>query len=122
MTNQATNEQTCSLTDALALHGIALTAAAANKVLHGAGMIERRWRDSSKPGRRPKSYWAATSLGERHGVVNEVSDRGGDPVIVRYASSRFRELWASNEVQETLSAMLSEGEVHMREAASQEAL
>jgi hypothetical protein len=116
MTNQATDEQTCSLTDALGLHGIGLTAAAANKVLHSAGMIENRWRESSKPGRPPKQYRAATPLGEQHGIVNEASTLPtGDPVLVKYLPSMFPVLWNHPDVQETLAVMLKEGEVRMRD-------
>lgn len=83
--NQATNEPTISLTDALALHGIGLSAANANKVLQGAGMTETRWRNSSVAGRPQKSFRAATPLGESMGIINEAATlahwRSGDHQI-----------------------------------------
>ncbi|WP_321853873.1 hypothetical protein [Paraburkholderia tropica] len=117
-----TNETTISLTEALSSHGIALTAASANKVLHSAGMIERRARESGKPGRPPKSYWAATQLGEANGIVNEQTDHAhvGDPITAKYLPSKFSALWAHPNVAETLRAMLDQGEIKAKTAAPQE--
>lgn len=113
--NQATNEPTISLTDALGLHGIGLSAANANKVLQGAGMTETRWRDSSVAGRPQKSYRAATSLGESMGIVNEAATvPTGDPVNVKYTPSQFAVLWAHPEVQATLNVLFSEGAIAMK--------
>lgn len=109
------NEQTVSLTDALALHGIGLSAANANKILQGAGMTETRWRDSSVAGRPQKSYKAATALGESMGIVNEAATvPTGDPVIIKYLPSQFSELWAHPEVQATLHLLFSEGAIALK--------
>jgi len=114
-----TTEQAVSLTEALNSNSIPLSAVAAGKVLRSSGMIENRWRESSKPGRPPKQYRAATPLGEQHGIVNETSTLPtGDPVLVKYLPSMFSVLWAHPDVQATLAAMLSEGEVSMRSATA----
>jgi hypothetical protein len=115
-----TNEQPVSLTEALNANAIRLAAVAANKVLHSAGMTEVRWRASSVAGRPPKSYRAATALGEQHGAINESNAIGsGDPILLKYTPSQFPSLWAHPDVQATLAAMLSEGEVKWRDAAAQ---
>jgi hypothetical protein len=114
-----TNELPVSLTEVLYANSIALTAVAANKVLHSAGMTEVRWRPSSKSDRPPKSYRAATPLGEQYGIVNEANAIGsGDPVLVKYLPSKFAALWAHRAVQDTLAAMLREGEVKWRDGAA----
>ncbi|CAB3783325.1 hypothetical protein [Pararobbsia alpina] len=113
-----TNAQTCSLTDALALHGVGLTAAAANKVLSAAGVIAKRWRESGKPGRPPKSYWALTDLGKQF-AVEEENSMSPEPTI-RYRVDAFSALWAHPDVQETLAAMLNEGEVRIREKGAEQ--
>jgi hypothetical protein len=119
--NQATNEPTISLTDALALHGIGLSAANANKVLQGAGMTETRWRNSSVAGRPQKSFRAATPLGESMGIINEAATLPtGDPVIIKYAPSKFAELWAHQEVAATLRVLLSEGAIAMKSASAKQ--
>ena len=119
--NQATNETTISLTDALALHGIGFSAASANKVLAGAAMIETRWRNSSVAGRPQKSYRAATPLGESMGIVNEAATvPTGDPVIIKYAPSMFPVLWSHPEVQATLNVLLSEGAIAMKQASAKQ--
>jgi DNA-binding PadR family transcriptional regulator len=109
-----TNETTCSLTDALALHGIGLTAAAANKVLAAAGVIAKRWRESGKPGRPPKSYWALTDLGKQF-AVEEENSMSPEPTI-RYRVDAFQALMA--HVKPTLEMMLTEGEIAMKSATS----
>jgi len=115
-----TNELPVSLTEVLSANSIALTAVAANKVLHSAGMTEIRWRPSSKSDRPPKSYRAATPLGEQYGAVNENNAIGsGDPILLKYLPSKFAALWAHPDVQATLAAMLSEGEVKWRDGAAQ---
>jgi hypothetical protein len=121
MTNEA-DEQPISLTECLNDNGIALTPVAANKILHAAGMLEKRWRDSSKPGRPPKQYRAATPLGEQHGIVNEAATvPTGDPVTVKYLPGMFPALWAHPDVAVTLAAMLREGTVKLRQCEAQEA-
>ena len=113
-TNNAT-EQTVSLTEALSANSIALTAVAANKILHSAGMTEVRWRPSSKADRPPKSYRAASPKGEQYGAVNEINAVGsGDPTLLKYMPSMFASLWAHPDVQATLAAMLHEGEVSLK--------
>jgi hypothetical protein len=116
-----TNETTCSLSEALARAGMALTAANANKVLHAAKMIEKCWRESSKAGRPPKAYWVATALGQQHGIVNDQADpaHGGDPVIVRYVGEMLPALWAHDDVQATLAAMINEGTIKQRQGAQE---
>lgn len=118
----ATNYETpVSLTDALTAHGIGLTAVMANKVLHSSGMTEIRWRPSSVATRPPKSYRAASPKGEQYGAINEKNSvPSGDPILLKYLSSRFATLWAHHDVQATLQVMLSEGEVRMREPAQSE--
>jgi len=113
------NEQLVSLTDALTANGIGLSAANANKVLQGAGMTETRWRNSSVADRPQKSFRAATPLGESMGIINEAATLPtGDPVIIRYAPSKFAELWAHPEVQATLNVLLSEGVIAMKSAGA----
>ncbi|CAD6514058.1 hypothetical protein LMG28727_00827 [Paraburkholderia kirstenboschensis] len=122
MSDTNKNEQPVSLTEVLNTNSIPLSAVAANKVLHSSGMTEVRWRASSKPGRAPKSYRAATSLGEQHGAVNEVNTVGsGDPILLKYLPSMFPALWAHKAVQDTLAAMLREGEVKYRDGGAQDA-
>lgn len=112
--NRMTNETTCSLTDALALHGIGLTAAAANKVLAAAGVIAKRWRESGKPGRSPKSHWALTDLGKQF-AVEEENSMSPEPTI-RYRVDAFQALMA--HAKPTLEMMLTEGEIAMKSATS----
>jgi len=115
------SEQTVSLTDALTLHGIGLSAANANKILQGAGMTETRWRDSSVAGRPQKSYRAATPIGEAHGIVNEKSTvPTGDPTNMRFVPSQFSELWAHPEVQATFNVLFSEGAIAMKSASAKQ--
>jgi len=110
-----TEQTTISLTDALALHGIALSATNANKVLQGAAMIETRWRDSSVAGRPQKSYKVATPLGESLGIVNEKATvPTGDPILVKYMPGLFASLWAHPEVQATFRVLYSEGAIAMK--------
>jgi hypothetical protein len=114
-----TNEVPVSLTECLNANGIALTAASANKVLHGSGFTETRWRASSVEGRRPKSYRAASPKGEQYGGVNEVNAIGsGDPTLLKWLPSKFATLWNHPDVQATLAVMLSEGEVSMKSATA----
>ena len=113
------NEVPQSLTHCLAENGVALTAASANKILRSAGMTEIRWRPSSKEGRPPKQYRAATPLGERYGIVNEANSIGsGDPVLAKYLPSEFAALWSHPDVAATLAAMLHEGEVRYRDGGA----
>jgi hypothetical protein len=109
-----TNEQAVSLTDALGLQGIGLTAAAANKVLAAAGVIAKRWRASGKPGRPPKSYWAVTDLGKQF-AVEEENSMSPEPTI-RYRVDAFSALMA--HAKPTLEMMLAEGEVSMKSATA----
>jgi hypothetical protein len=119
--SETNNEAPVSLTEALSAHGIGLTAVAANKVLHSAGMTELRWRASSVATRPPKSYRAASPKGEQYGAINEKNSvPSGDPILLKYLPSRFAALWNHPDVQATLQMMLSEGEVRMREPAQSE--
>ncbi|MFM0088955.1 hypothetical protein PQR46_18770 [Paraburkholderia sediminicola] len=122
MTTKSANEQACSLTEALSVNAIPLSAVAAGKVLLVAGVTGVAWRESSKPGRPPKSYKVATALGESLGIVNEASTLPtGDPVLVKYVPSMFASLWASDEVQEALADLLKAGDVKYRDGAAQDA-
>jgi hypothetical protein len=119
--SDANNEAPVSLTEALIAHGIGLTAVAANKVLHSAGMTELRWRASSVATRPPKSYRAASPKGEQYGAINEKNSvPSGDPILLKYLPSRFAALWNHPDVQATLAAMVKEGEVRVREPAQSE--
>lgn len=100
------------MTDALGLNGIGLTAAAANKVLAAAGVIAKRWRESGKPGRPPKSYWALTDLGKQF-AVEEENARSHEPTI-RYRVDAFPALMAYTKPW--LDAMLNEGETLKKSA------
>jgi hypothetical protein len=113
------NEQTCSLTEAVNANAIQLSAVAAGKVLLVAGVTGVAWRESSKPGRPMKSYKVATPQGESLGAVNEASALPtGDPVLVKYVPSMFASLWASDEVQEALAELLKAGDVKYRDGAA----
>jgi hypothetical protein len=117
--NDTNNEQAVSLTEALNIQGIPLSAVAAGKILLVAGITEVRWRPSGKADRPPKSYKAATSpLGESLGAVNEVNTIGsGDPTSLRFDRHRFASLWASKPVQEALGELLEASDVRYREQA-----
>jgi hypothetical protein len=119
--NDTNNETPVSLTEAMNRAGVALTAAAANKVLHGARIIEKAWRPSSVEGRPPKNYWKATPTGEALGAINVPNDdqvHGGDPSSVRYDPTKFATLWASEDVQATFRMMLAEREIKLRDGAA----
>lgn len=113
------NEQAVSLTEALGLHGIGLSAVAAGKVLLVAGVTEVRWRESSKPGRPMKAYKVATELGLALGSVNEKATvPTGDPTNLKFDRNRFADLWASRQVQAALSDLLEAGDVRYRDGAA----
>ncbi len=116
---ETNKEVPVSLTEALNAHGIALTAVMANKVLQAAGITELRWRPSSVATRPAKSYRAATPKGEQYGAVNEKNSvPSGDPILLKYLSSRFSILWNSPDVQATLADLVSRCEVRYRETDS----
>ena len=114
MTN---DENPVSLTEVLAIAGVPLTPANANKVLHHAGMLERRVRDSLKPGNPQKSYWAATDTGKFYGIVEEVNSLSPEPQI-RYLPSRWPDLWQT--VADTYLEMLGSGEIKLRSTSPEQ--
>ena len=119
--NEATKEATVSLTEALTVHMIPLTAVAAGKVLLVAGITGVEWRDSSKAGRPQKPYKVATAYGESLGAVNEkASVPTGDPSNLKFLLSKFPTLWASHAVQDTLTDLIESGDIKLREAAQSE--
>lgn len=119
--NETNNEAPVSLTEALTVHRIPLTAVAAGKVLLVAGITGVAWRNSSKEGRPPKAYKVATEFGERLGAVNEkASVPTGDPSNLKFLLSKFATLWASHPVQDALADLLEAGDVKLREAAQSE--
>lgn len=71
-------ETTFPPTHLLGLHGIGLSPVNFNKVAQAGGVIARAWRESSKPGRDPKPYWALGPNGEAYAV--EVAN---EPVLSR---------------------------------------
>ncbi|RDU95163.1 hypothetical protein [Trinickia dinghuensis] len=112
-----TNEVTISLTEALAANGVPLTAAAAHRVLEGAGMLEGAWRVSSKADREPVRYRIATALGHANGIVNEPNEvRRADPIIVRFVPSKFAALWSPPRVQDALHWLIREQEIAYRKS------
>lgn len=113
------NEQAVSLTEALAASAIPLSAVAAGKVLLVAGVTDVAWRESSKPGRPPKSYKIATAYGESLGAINESATvPTGDPTNLKFMPSKFASLWSSKAVQDALADLLEAGDVKFRDGAA----
>ena len=85
------SEPTFSLTALLKKNGVAATAAAMNKRLQAAGIIERISRPSSKGG--TKSFWAISEKGLAYGR-NLCSPKNEREVAPAFYASRFEALMA----------------------------
>lgn len=117
--NQATNEAPVSLTEALNINAIPLSAVSAGKVLLVSGVTAVGWRESSKPGHPAKSFKVATAYGESLGAVNEkAAVPTGNPTNLKFDRNRFAGLWASKAVQDALAELIETGDVRYRDGAA----
>ena len=89
-TVSGSSEPTFSLTHLLQEHGVAITAAKFNAMLHDAGIIERRVRDSTKPPGM-KTFWSVTDKGIPFGK-NVSSDKNQRETQPHWYASKFAEL------------------------------